>query len=394
MTDRPPDELGLPGLTDLVRIGSGGFAVVYRAFQPAFKRPVAVKVITAEVDDRSRRRFERECEALGVLSEHPGIVTVHDAGFTARGQPYLVMAYLPGGSLAERLSATGALGWEDALRVGGQLANALAAAHAAGVTHCDLKPANVLTTTDGSPQLADFGIARIAGDRSTETVTVTASFSYAAPEIVHGQPPTPATDLYSFGATLHELVTGTPPFPMGPDEAFSSLLRRIVHEPAPDLRSWGVPEEVAGLISSTLAKDPARRPASAVDLARALQDLARTNAVAPTEGVAPPRIADPSVDHGGSARLSERPTTSETAVRQFGYAGVGSQASTYEPTHLVPWTGLHAWPGPDLRLPMVAVLDPDLDVGVLGWHGDWAHIRCSNGWEAWVDGRLLVPLRR
>jgi len=167
----PPPDLGIPGLSDPVPIGSGGYAIVYRAFQAAFKRQVAVKVITADVDERARRRFERECEALGVLSEHPGIVTVHDAGFTADGHPFLVMAYLSGGSLADRLATEGPLGWEGTLRLGGQLAGALSAAHAAGVTHCDLKPGNVLTRADGTPQLADFGIARIAGDTATRTAT-------------------------------------------------------------------------------------------------------------------------------------------------------------------------------------------------------------------------------
>ena len=179
---------------------------------------------------------------------------------------------------------------------------------------------------------------------------------------------------------------------MGPDETFSSLLRRIIHEPAPDLRSSGAPDAVADLVASTLAKDPSHRPASAAELARALQDLARTNAVEPTLGVAPPRIADPPLERDGSIAPAERPITAETAMHQPGYAEVASPATTYAPTHWVPWTGLHAWPGPDLRLPTVAVLDPDLDVQVLGWHGDWAHIRCSNGWEAWVDGRLLVPM--
>ena len=390
MSASPPSDLGIPGLSDPVPIGSGGYAIVYRAFQAAFKRQVAVKVITADVDERARRRFERECEALGVLSEHPGIVTVHDAGFTADGHPFLVMAYLSGGSLADRLATEGPLGWEGTLRLGGQLAGALSAAHAAGVTHCDLKPGNVLTRADGTPQLADFGIARIAGDTATRTAGVTATFLYAPPELVNGHPPTTASDLYSFGATLHELISGQPPFPLQDGEGLPSLMRRIVEEAPPDLRAAGVPDEVAGLVRSTLAKDPAHRPASAAELARTLADLAHRLRVAPADGVAPPRTADTGA--GGAATAPDRPVTANTAIAQPGYTTVASATRTYEATHRVPWTGMHAWSGPDLRLAVVAILDPDLDVGVLGWHGDWAHVRCSNGWEAWVDGRLLVPI--
>lgn len=389
MTD--PTDLGIPGLSDPVRIGSGGFAVVYKAFQPAFKRPVAVKVITVDVDDRARRRFERECEALGVLSEHPGIVTVHDAGFNAEGRPYLVMSYLSGGSLADRLARNGALGWADTLRVGGQLAGALAAAHDAGVTHCDLKPANVLTTADGTPQLADFGIARIAGEQTTHTAGVTASFLYAPPEVINGHSPSAASDIYSFGATLYELISGQPPFPPHRDEALPSLLRRILDEEPADLRASGVPDEVAALVRATMAKDASHRPSSVADVARSLQELSRRLEVVLADGVAPPRTAEDGAGGGLAATAVEHVITSNTAVADAGYATVASPSHTYQPTHRVPWTGMHAWAGPDLRLPVTAILDPDLDVGVLGWHGDWAHIRCSNGWEAWVDGRLLVP---
>lgn len=373
MTSAPLDELGIPGLVDPVPIGSGGFAVVYRATQPQFARSVAVKVLTVEVDERARRQFERECQALGALSEHPGIVTVHDAGFTTAGRPYLVMAYLSGGSLADRLERQGPLGWPETVAVGGQLAGALAAAHAVGIVHCDLKPGNVLTTADGSVQLADFGIARVAGSPTTATASVTASFLYAPPEVVNGETPGPSSDLYSFGATLHELVAGQPPFPAAAGEHLPSLVRRILHEPAPDLRAVGAPAALADLVAVLLAKDPAQRPVSAGDVARALQEIARHHEVVPTVAP-PPRAADPAptVHHPGA----RTPTT----------------AVPYAPTHLVPWTGLHAWAAPDVRLAVAAVLDPDLDVAVLAWHGDWAHVRCSNGWEAWVDGRLLVPI--
>ena len=380
------DDLGVPGLTEPERIGAGGFAVVYRAFQPAFRRPVAVKVLTVDIDERARRRFERECQALGALSEHPGIVTVHDAGFTSGGRPYLVMSHLPGGSLADRLDRSGALPWPEVLRLAQPLAQALAAAHAAGITHCDLKPANVLTRADGSPQLADFGIARIAGEEITATASVTASFPYAAPEVVGGQTPDAASDVYSFGATLHELMAGRPPFAMHPGEALPSLVRRILEEPAPDLHAHGVPADLAALVQRCLAKDPGRRPRSPGELADTLAALAADPP--PTgEGAAPPERGP-----SGAAVTGDRPVTAETAVRQGGYQPAAVSAAASAPTHRVPWTGMHAWPGPDLRLPVAAVLDPDLDVAVLGWHGDWAHVRCSNGWEAWVDGRLLVPL--
>ena len=376
MTSAPLDELGIPGLTDPVPIGAGGFAVVYRATQLRFARPVAVKVLTVEVDERARRQFERECQALGVLSEHPGIVTVHDAGITAGGRPYLVMAYLSGGSLADRLARQGPLGWQETVAVGGQLAGALAAAHAVGIVHCDLKPGNVLTTADGSVQLADFGIARVAGSPTTATASVTASFLYAPPEVVNGATPEPAADLYSFGATLHELAVGTPPFPLAPGEHLPSLVRRILHDPPPDLRAAGVPPALADLVAALLAKDPAHRPASAAEVARALQEIARRNEVVPTAGAGPLRTPDPATTVVGTAPPAAPP----------------EPPAPYRATHVVPWTGLNAWPAPDVRLALSGVLDPDLDVAVLAWHGDWAHVRCSNGWEAWVDGRLLVPI--
>jgi non-specific serine/threonine protein kinase len=181
--------LGVAGLEDIVMVGRGGFATVYRAYQPAFRRTVAVKVLSVTtVDESTRERFRRECQAMGLLSEHPSIVTVLDAGFLEDERPYLVMAYMPGGSLADRLRSEGPMSWQEASRAAVRLAGALDTAHQAGVLHRDVKPANVLLSPYGEPQLADFGIARVAGGPETSAGTFTASLGYAPPEIVEGAP--------------------------------------------------------------------------------------------------------------------------------------------------------------------------------------------------------------
>ena len=110
MADHNPVDLGIDGLQQAQEIGVGGFATVYRAYQPAFRRTVAVKVLaTPNLDRASRERFERECQAMGTLADHPHIVTILDSGYTRKGRPYLVMAYLPGGSLQDRVDRHGAI---------------------------------------------------------------------------------------------------------------------------------------------------------------------------------------------------------------------------------------------------------------------------------------------
>jgi serine/threonine protein kinase len=128
-----PVDLGIPGLDQAVEIGRGGFAVVYRAVQATFRRTVAVKVLSRRTaDPASYERFIRECEAMGLLSDHPNIVTVFDAGTTSMGNPYIVMAFVPGGSLQDRLDAQGPFTWQAALPLGVKVASALASAHRLG----------------------------------------------------------------------------------------------------------------------------------------------------------------------------------------------------------------------------------------------------------------------
>src|SRR5690349_9022008 len=255
MTDSRSVDLDIEGLEDPVEIGVGGFATVFKAYQPAFRRTVAVKVLaTLNLDDAARERFERECQAMGSLSEHPNIVTVYGAGFTNSGRPYLVMAYLPGGSFQDRIDREGGVPWQDATLAGVHLAGALETAHRAQIVHRDIKPGNVLVSTYGDAQLTDFGIARISGGHETRSGVITASMAHAPPEVLDGQRPTIAADVYSLGSTIFELMHGTPAFSSASDESMVPMLRRILTDPPPDLRPRGVPDAVCQVIERAMAK--------------------------------------------------------------------------------------------------------------------------------------------
>ena len=269
-------DLGIEGLEAPEEIGVGGFATVYKAYQPSFRRTVAVKVLAAlNLDEAAKDRFERECHAMGALSDHPNIVTVYGAGFASSGRPYLVMAFLPGGSLADRMEAGNLLNWQDASLIGVHLAGALETAHRAGVIHRDIKPGNVLMSAYGEAQLTDFGIARISGGHETRSGVITASMAHAPPEVLDGQRPSVLADVYSLGSTIFELLYGVPAFQVEGDESMVPMLRRILTEAPPDLRQRGVPDSICRVIERSMAKDPDDRQQSAVEFGRELQAARR-----------------------------------------------------------------------------------------------------------------------
>lgn len=271
MDDGRPVDLGIPGLGPAVRIGYGGFAEVYRARQINLNRDVAVKVLRASgVDERAAMRFTRECHAVGAVSGHPNIVGVHEGGFTDDGRAYLVMELCPGGSLADRLTASGPLGAAEVIDIGAKIAKALAVAHAAGVVHRDVKPGNILVTAWGEPALADFGIARVEGGQQTATGQVTASLAHAAPEVLEGGVPTPPSDLYSLGSTLFELFTGYPPHFRAADASVLALMRRVLTEPIPDPVVLGMPPPLASSVLRATARHPEQRFATGDEMAAAL----------------------------------------------------------------------------------------------------------------------------
>ena len=268
-------DLGIPGCDPGIEIGRGGFSIIYRARQPAFERDVAIKLLSpGAVDAEDGKRFERELRATGALSNHPHIVTVYSAGETANRQRYIVMEYMPGGSLAQRLSPTLPMDPAEVVRIGVALADALNSAHAAGILHRDIKPENALVSAFGDVKLADFGIARVTGGHETRNGSISMTVAHSAPELFSDSPPTVASDIYSLGSTLFTLLAGAPPFTRSPDQSMVSLIARIVTEPIPDLRQRGVSPELCTVLETAMAKEPARRYRTAAAFRDALSSLA------------------------------------------------------------------------------------------------------------------------
>jgi serine/threonine protein kinase len=268
-------DLGIAGITEASEIGAGGFGVVFRAVEADLGRTVAVKVLTGNLDESARNRFERERRAMGALSGHPNIVTVYRGGYTAVGKAYLVMEYLVRGSLAGRMHGEGPIPWAEVLKFGIQLSGALETAHRAGVLHRDIKPGNILLSSLGNAKLADFGIARLQGAPETRSAVVTASLAHAAPDIVTGARPNARSDVYSLASTMYELVSGMPPFVRPTDESMVPILARIAQDPVPPLAESQLPQSVFSTIELAMAKDPDQRPATAVEFGRLLVEAER-----------------------------------------------------------------------------------------------------------------------
>ncbi|EKT81431.1 protein kinase (plasmid) [Rhodococcus opacus] len=266
-------ELSAAGFEDGYEIGRGGFGVVYRCVQTSLDRTVAVKVLTADLDEENRARFFREQRAMGLLTGHPNIITVLQVGATNSGRPYIVMPYCPQDSLEVRIRNQGPLEVHDALRLGVKMAGALETAHRLGILHRDVKPGNILLTDYGEPALTDFGIAHVAGGFETATGTVTGSPAFTAPEVLKGESPSPVSDLYSLGATLFCAITGHAAFERRSGEQVVAQFLRITTHPAPDLREHGLPGDVSEVVGRSMSADPCDRPASAAELGDALRQV-------------------------------------------------------------------------------------------------------------------------
>src|SRR5271166_1984978 len=199
---------------------------------------------------------------------------IPQSGLTFTGRPYIVMQYHRRNTLGAWIHDDGPLGVREALTIGVRLAGALETAHLAGVLHRDVKPANVLLTDYGEPQLSDFGIARITGSRETAPDILVGSPSYSAPELFEGRPASIAADVYGLAATVFTLLNGDPPFPFRAGENPIAFVRRVTAGPIPDLRAKAVPDSICSALEHGLNIDPARRPSSAAAFGEMLRTAA------------------------------------------------------------------------------------------------------------------------
>ncbi|MGW4480967.1 protein kinase domain-containing protein [Rhodococcus triatomae] len=305
------EDLHAAGFTDGEEIGRGGFGVVYRCRQPDLDRTVAVKVLSGNLDGESRERFLREQRAMGAVSGHPHICNILQVGTTTAGRPYIVMPYHPHNSLQELLHSAGPLDWPDVLVLGAKMAGALETAHRSGTLHRDVKPANILLTEYGEPQLTDFGIARTTGGFETGTGHITGSPAYTAPEVLDGRSPSVRSDVYSLGATLFCAMTGHAAFERRDGEQLVAQFVRVTREPFPDLKGGDVPADVCAVIEKAMARDPRDRPAGAAEFGALLQGLAAAHGLDPLDmalpspGTEPPGVAGaPPGGHTGASTRS------------------------------------------------------------------------------------------
>jgi serine/threonine-protein kinase len=266
-------------------LGRGGMGVVYEAEDPLLSRKVALKTIHRGLisDPAAGKMFEErffaEARAAAGLS-HPGIVVVHDVGRDEAGILFIALEFLTGQTLDKRLAATGALPWEEAFRIAAGVADALRHAHARGIIHRDVKPANVMILDSGEPKILDFGIARLPeSDLTSRAGVAPGSPAYMSPERMDGRPPDLRSDIFSLGAVLYEMVTGRRAFDA---KDFREVIRKVHQEqPEPPSRLRpGLPASVDAIVARAMAKDPAARYATAQAFA---EDLAAAAAGWPVE---------------------------------------------------------------------------------------------------------------
>ena len=267
----PKQTVGRYELVD--EIGRGGMAIVYRAYDPRFRRHVAVKLMTQDLlgEPVLTARFEREAHTIASL-EHPAIVPVYDFG-EEKGRPFMVMRLMTGGTLSDRLRS-GPMSITETSTILTRIGSALERAHNKGIVHRDLKPSNIMFDDYGDAYLADFGIARLTESAVTLTgASVIGTPAYMSPEQIHGDKEIDGrSDIYALGIICFEMLTGRKPYE---DKTPAKTMMKHILDPVPQIRSVrpDLPPEIEDVIARSLAKSPTDRYASAGQLSDTLRTL-------------------------------------------------------------------------------------------------------------------------
>jgi serine/threonine protein kinase len=308
---RPRKRIGRYAVTG--RIGRGGMGMVYRGYDQALEREVAVKTLTVEgtLDIESRKRFEIEAKAAARL-QHPNILTVFELG-EERGVPFIVMELLPGMDLEALLRSGEELLLEEKLDVVVQVCRGLAFAHEHGIVHRDIKPSNVRLLDDGSVKIMDFGIAKLQGTGITQSGVMVGTVHYMSPEQIRGQTLDGRSDVFSLGVILYELLAGRRPFS---GQGATEVLYKIVHEaPAPLSEARAVPMRLQAVVDKALCKDRDGRHASATQLA---EELSAVLAELSREATVQVALADVEVLNASRRLLKEgRPDESLRRLKEL-----------------------------------------------------------------------------
>ena len=301
-------------------VGSGGMADVYRAKDQLLERTVAVKILHQQYENDTEfiARFQREAKAAARIT-HPNIVNVYDVG-VAEGRHYIVMEYVPGRTLKERIKEEGPVPAPEALHIARQIAGALAQAHANNLVHCDIKPHNILVMPDGNVKVADFGIARAVTESTmTYNDNIMGSVHYFSPEQARGTLITPKSDVYSLGVVLYEMLTGRIPFD---GNTAVSIARKHLEEEPQSVRSLvpNIPPVVEALVTRMMAKEPALRPDSRLlvqDITRTEQMMRSDTAVMPAFDPDATRVLTPVEAQEISAAVEEEEAAEEVEEKSF-----------------------------------------------------------------------------
>jgi serine/threonine protein kinase len=261
-------ELRRVGRYELVeRIGKGGMGVVYRGRDTVIGRQVAVKMLVSDIDvsEETRERFFREARSAGQLA-HRNIITIYDFGEEG-GRAYIVMELLNGESLTSVLARPERLPLEQQVEIMARICEGLAFAHARGIVHRDVKPANLFLTTDGAIKVLDFGVARIASSKLTRSGLIVGTPDYMSPEQVMGKVVDQRSDVFSAGAVFYQLLSGRKPFGA---KSLPLILNKVMSENPPALTEAEGPAELSAIVMKALEKDPANRYQRMVDMLASL----------------------------------------------------------------------------------------------------------------------------